>query len=518
MNTVLDRYRDRPVIIGGGIAGMMAALTLAPRPVVVLAPWPLGAQTSSCLAQGGIAAAVAADDSTSLHVEDTLAAGDGLCDTRTVDEIIKAAPSVIERLERLGVVFDRDRGGSYTLGLEAAHSRHRVLHAGGDASGAGITSALANAVRSTPSITILEGVYASQLLTTCQGISGVVFIRGHETAVIMTSQVLMATGGLGSLYEATTNPIGSFGHGISLAAHAGAVLSDMEFVQFHPTALGFPRRPLSLVSEAVRGAGAVLLNANGRRLMDNVRDKDLAPRDVVARTVDAEIRRGGSVYLDARSALGMNFPQRFPTVDSLCRDAGVDPSSQLIPVVPAAHYHMGGIDVDQNGRSSLDGLWAAGEVASTGLHGANRLASNSLLEAAFTGIRAAEHMNKMATSSRLTRSRVTTDVTPVGYDVDVRDVRSIVSNRLGVIRSELGLRKAIADLLPMIELGDRSLHPATAALLMAVFALLRTETRGSHARSDFPERWTTVRRQKMTLAAAVAAARSQISDAHLRSA
>jgi L-aspartate oxidase len=515
MSTILDRYAGRPVIVGSGLAGLIAALTLAPRPVVLVTGGSLGGETSSALAQGGMAAAVGPDDNASLHAADTLAAGDGLCDADIVEGIVGIAGAVVEALERYGVVFDRHRDGTLCRGLEAAHSRHRILHAQGDASGAAITDALVKVVSSTPSITVLEHARVTGLQTHDGAISGVVFTRNGDAVVIPTSQVLLATGGVGGLYEATTNPVGNFGHGIALAAGAGAVLSDMEFVQFHPTALRSMRRPLALVSEAVRGEGAVLVNAAGCPVMEGVPLGDLAPRDIVARAVAAEIRRGGSVYLDARSALGSRFQHRFPTVNRLCLETGIDPSRQLIPVTPAAHYHMGGIDVDRCGRSSVDGLWAAGEVASTGLHGANRLASNSLLEAVVMGVRAAEDIGGRVpvrmpapTLGLVTQAPATV----------IASVRSIVSTHLGVLRDGEGLRTALSQLLPLLDPAQPEAQPAVVALIMAVFAMSRTETRGAHARTDFPQRMKRAHRQKMTLADAVEAARLLTSEPALRSA
>jgi L-aspartate oxidase len=515
MSAILNQYAGLPVIAGSGVAGLIAALTLAPRPVLLLTGGSLGAHTSSALAQGGMAAAVGPDDSARLHAADTLAAGDGLCNADVVEGIVGIADRVVETLERFGVVFDRNRDGALCLGLEAAHSRHRILHAEGDGSGEAITSALVKAVLSTPSITVLEHVWVSELQTHDGAISGVVCTRNQDVVVIPTSQLLLATGGVGGLYEATTNPVGNFGHGIALAARAGAVLSDMEFVQFHPTALRTARRPLALVSEAVRGEGAVLVDDRGHPIMAGVHGADLAPRDIVARAVAAEIKRGGSVHLDARDALGSKFRQRFPTVNRLCLEAGIDPSRQLIPVMPAAHYHMGGIDVDRHGRSSVEGLWAAGEVTSTGLHGANRLASNSLLEAAVMGIRAAEDMGAVIPVCRPTPPIFSTRQLPA---TNIAPVRTIVSAHLGVLRDGRGLRTALSALLPLIDPSQSTAQPATVALLMAVFAVQRAETRGAHARTDFPQRAKQAQRQRMTLTDAVETARLLTSEPALRSA
>jgi L-aspartate oxidase len=266
------------------------------------------------------------------------------------------------------------------LGLEAAHGRRRIVHAGGDRSGSEIMRALIAAVRQTPSITVLDGVEARRLLVADGRVAGVLAASATETLVLPASRVVIATGGLGGLYRHTTNPLGALGQGVALAARAGAVLADMEFVQFHPTALDVGLDPMPLVSEAVRGEGAVLIDESGGRFTD-----ELKPRDQVSRAVWRHLGDGHPVFLDAREALGTRFAARFPAIAAHCRAAGLDPARDAIPVRPAVHYHMGGIAVDAEGRSTVPGLWAAGEVAATGLHGANRLASNSLLEAAVCG-------------------------------------------------------------------------------------------------------------------------------------
>lgn len=514
MSAALSAFAGRPVIVGSGLAGLIAALRLAPEPAVLITAGRLAGMTSSALAQGGLAAAIGPDDSVLLHAADTRDAGDGLCDADVVEAIIGSASEVVSTLQNFDVAFDRNDDGSLSLGLEAAHSRHRILHAQGDASGAAIVHALAKAVLSAPSITVLEHTQVIRLLTHDGAIDGVVCKSGHGSAILPTSRVLLATGGLGGLYTDTTNPVQNFGHGIALAAQAGARLSDMEFVQFHPTALRSKRRPLALVSEAIRGEGATLVDSRGHPLMENVPGGDLAPRDIVARTVAAEIRRGSTCYLDARSALGERFAVRFPSVHRLCLEAGIDPAIQPIPITPAAHYHMGGIDVDDMGRSSIEGLWAAGEVASTGLHGANRLASNSLLEAAVMGMRAA---NDIAGAASMRTKPVHTErFAPAAATLD--PVRKIVSAHLGVLRDGEGLQFAISGLLPLLDAERQAAGPATVALLIAVFAMLRMETRGAHARSDFPTRLPDAQRRKMTLSEALDAARIHASFPAIRSA
>ncbi|TKV72012.1 L-aspartate oxidase [Rhizobium sp. AU243] len=514
MSERLPSHTGWTVIVGSGIAGLMAALTLAPQPVLLLTRGVLGGETSSAWAQGGIAASLGPDDRAALHLADTLAAGDGLCDEDLAVEIISAAPAVIDALERAGVRFDRDASDNYVFGLEAAHSRRRILHAEGDGSGATIVRALAAAVLRTPSITVLEGTEVRRLLTEDGVITGLACIGPKGCFTLPASQVVLATGGLGGLYEATTNPSGNFGQGIMLAARAGAILADMEFVQFHPTALSSPRRPLALVSEAVRGEGALLLNENGERFMAAVPGAELASRDIVARAIDREILRGGKVFLDARKALGSGFSARFPSIDLLCREAGIDPAHELVPVRPAVHYHMGGVATDGRGQSSVPGLWVAGETACTGLHGANRLASNSLLEAAAMGMRAAEDIAGRQTYAGKQAADIATLPVPDFPAADLSPLRPIVSRHLGIVRHAEGLTGAIRDLLPLAERNGPASDPALVALAIAVFAALRTESRGAHFRDDFPEKHATATRRRLNLSDVLAIAHEFSSSSH----
>ncbi|WJR68744.1 L-aspartate oxidase [Neorhizobium sp. CSC1952] len=509
----LDHLAGRIAIVGSGLAGLVTALMLAPRPVVLVTRAGLGGETSSAWAQGGIAASLGEDDSPELHLADTLAAGDGLCDATIAASILHEAPAAIAMLERFGVRFDRTADGALALGLEAAHCRRRIVHVEGDGSGAAIVRALADAVLETPSITVLAGVEVRRLLTDDGRLSGLLCATGNGAAFLPTSRVVLATGGLGGLYDATTNPVGNYGQGIMLAARAGAELADMEFVQFHPTALDFPRRPLALVSEAVRGEGAVLVNEKGERFLAREPGAELAPRDIVARAISAEIARGGRVFLDARETLGQRFAGRFPAIDRLCREAGIAPSQDRIPVRPAVHYHMGGVATDMNGRSSVEGLWAVGETACTGLHGANRLASNSLLEAAVMGMRAARDI--AGTSADGARVLPVTGLPP---SADVSPVQPIVSRHLGVLRNAGAIHGAVASLLPLVEDEGQASDPAIVALLVAVFASLRRESRGAHARTDFPLKLAYAERRRMRLAEALDIARAAASHPIARSA
>lgn len=501
MSVDLQPLQGRPVIVGGGVAGLMTALALAPEPVVLLTKAPLGTEASSPLAQGGMAASLGADDTTEFHLADTLAAGDGLCDTAAARRIIEAAPGAIERLARLGVDFDRGPEGAFRLGLEAAHSRRRIVHASGDATGRELMRALAAAVSRTPSITVLEGMEARRLLLGEDGIAGVLAV-GHAGALALSSgRVVLATGGIGGLFRDTTNPLSSFGQGLALAANAGAQLADMEFVQFHPTALDVGTGRLPLISEAVRGEGAVLVDEHGRRFLADTPGAELAPRDVVARAVWRERAAGRRVFLDARACGSKDIAARFPGIATICREAGIDIQTDPIPVRPAVHYHMGGVAVDAEGRSSVRGLWACGEVARTGLHGANRLASNSLTEAVVTaGCVAAS----VAATPANTDRRLLPVVVPPQPDASA--LRHCVSEALGIVRDGETLRGAAASLLSFALSQGATADPARVTLMMVVAALQRQESRGSHCRDDFAGKQTDARASRLTLAQAIEAA------------
>jgi L-aspartate oxidase len=451
---------NRPVIIGAGAAGLMAALCLAPRPVTLLCGGRLGANAASGWAQGGIAAAIGADDSPALHAADTIAAGAGLCDPDVVARMVGAGPWVIEYLRRHGAKF------ADGLGLEAAHSRRRIIHAA-DATGAEVMRVLIEAVRATPSITVLENMFARQIFTRDGAVTGVQ-IGG---TVIATNTVIIATGGAGGLFADTTNPLGATGSGLALAARAGAALRDIEFMQFHPTALACGLDPMPLVSEALRGEGAVFVDDTGATFMNG---GDLAARDIVARAVAAKYAEGGKVFLDARHVDGAKFPGIF----AVCRENGIDPTVQPIPVRPAAHYHMGGVAVNEDCESTLRGLFACGEAAATGLHGANRLASNSLLEAMVSGRIVAEAIN-----GRTARpARAGFAPAPLSAPRGLREIRELCSQHLGILRNADGLNALLARVAPLADRSDAAL----VATLMAEAALRRQESRGGHSRTDFP--------------------------------
>lgn len=505
--TALHDTHGAPVIIGGGLAGLMTALALAPQPVLLLTGAPLGMESSSALAQGGIAASIGADDSASLHLADTLAAGDGLCDETIAASILAAAPAAIEQLARLGVIFDRDASGRIILGLEAAHSRRRIVHAGGDATGRDVIRALVRKVRETPSITVIEGATAQRLVVEDNAVVGLLGHTGPGPVLFATDRVVIATGGIGGLFLHGTNPAGSFGQGLALAARAGAVMADLEFIQFHPTALDSKSSPLKLISEAVRGEGAILVDGNGDRFMGGAPGAELASRDIVARAVWRHIAAGHRVFLDARGVKGLDFARRFPAITALCRDAGIDPVTHPIPVRPAAHYHMGGILVDRTGRTSVDGLWACGEAACTGLHGANRLASNSLLEAAVCGGWVAQSI--AATTSIRWRQPMLPDAVT---DSDPTLVRPILSRAAGVLRDGEGLRAAARALYPLAISQQAASDPAIVGLMIVIAASRRQESRGAHARTDFPKHTGLAQRSTLRIDDALQTARDDIPE------
>ena len=373
------------VIVGAGLAGLYTALKLAPLPVTVIAAAPMGEGASSIWAQGGVAAAVGEGDTAEAHAADTIAAGAGIVDTDIALTIASEGRARILDLSDYGVPFDRGNGGAYVLSREAAHNANRVVRVSGDRAGFAIMQALIARVRATPSIRLLEGYAAVGLVMADGRISGVQLVKskhGHELGIktLDAGAVVLATGGVGSLYAVTTNPTLARGEAIAFAARAGAVIADAEFVQFHPTALDVGIDPAPLATEALRGEGATLVNRMGERFMLAIDPRaELSPRDIVARGVFAEIKAGRGAYLDCRTEPGARLAEAFPTVYAFCKEAGLDPTHDLLPVAPAAHYHMGGVATDVNGRTSVAGLWAAGEVASTGLHGANRLASNFMV-------------------------------------------------------------------------------------------------------------------------------------------
>ncbi|MDI2090360.1 L-aspartate oxidase [Commensalibacter oyaizuii] len=481
---MITSLKTQIVVVGSGLAGMITALQCAPNSVILITQGKLGQHTSSALAQGGIAAACWGDDSCDNHEQDTMAAGAGLCDPKVVHDILSMGGDAISLLQQYGVIFDHDGQGNPTLGLEGAHSHRRIFHINGDATGKGIIHALCDAVLKASHITVMSDSLVTQLILVDGEVSGVCVQHGDQPIKISASHVVLATGGIGGLYGDSTNPLSNFGQGIALAANAGATLADLEFVQFHPTALDTPRFPEALISEAVRGEGAILLNEKQERFLKDYKGQELAPRDVIARAITREIQRGGRVYLDATKALGDHFKDRFPSIDALCKEAGINPAQDLIPVKPVEHFHMGGVATNSDGQTSVTGLWAVGECAATGLHGANRLASNSLLEATVMGIRVARSILAQG-DKNIKEDRVVKNISPFVFDLS--PVQGVMNNLLGIIRYEDGLIKAVQKLLRIIQCSKNHHYPAQVALMISVSAFLRKESIGSHFRTDYPE-------------------------------
>jgi L-aspartate oxidase len=490
------------IVIGGGVAGLATALKLAPRRVTLISAGRLMRDGSTVLAQGGIAAAIGPDDAPALHADDTLAAAAGLGDAATAQFVTAGAPSAIEWLVENGVRFDRDTDGAIALGREAAHGRSRIVHANGDRTGFEVMRALTAAVRSSPSIDVIENTRAQALLR--EGNGRVVAVQVADeggSAVLPASAVVLATGGVGGLYAHTTNPLGNVGSGLALAARAGAALRDLEFVQFHPTAIDVGRDPMPLATEALRGAGARLVDAAGDDVMAGIDGGALAARDVVASTIYAKTSRGQRVYLELPEALMPTLGERFPGLVSLCAESGIDLATRRVPVRAAVHYHMGGVWTDLRGRTSLAGLWACGEVASTGLHGANRLASNSLLEGlVFAGAIARDIEGQMPRSSGVPQMPP-----PIGRS-GMLGLRRLMDERVGVVRHEAGLSRAVREIAPIVLQGEAD-DESLVALMIAVQALARRESRGSHRRSDWPQRMAEAQSQMTTLSSVTAMAR-----------
>lgn len=476
---------DGPLIVGGGLAGLSAALETGPRQTLVATPAPLLQACSSAWAQGGVAAALTAADTPELHAADTAAAGGGLVDPYAARALTAEGQATVEWLAGLGAPFDRDAAGGFAVSREAAHSRARVARVGGDGAGRAILSALVAAVRAAPHVRIWEDARLRGLLQDADGrVRGAILERGGRLVEVIAPAVVLATGGAGGLYARTTTPTALLGEGMALAWQAGADILDPEFVQFHPTAIDVGLDPMPLATEALRGEGARLVDRTGAFLLGEAGDADLAPRDVVARAVHAARSEGRGAFLDARSAVGADFPEAFPAVFAACMRAGLDPREQPIPVAAAAHYHMGGIAADLDGRTTLPGLFAVGECAATRVHGANRLASNSLLEAAAFGRRTGR-----AAAAGTVRGGHILPPSPPPPDLQPRPLarlRAAMSELAGVIRTGPGLTNLIATL-DQLDAGRAPALPSVAARLIAEAALARRESRGGHYRADFPE-------------------------------
>lgn len=508
------------IVLGSGLAGLTAALALAPAPVLMLTKTAGLAGGSSLLAQGGIAAALGPGDGPADHAADTVAAGAGLVDSAVAGLLAEGGAAAVRDLLASGAPFDRDADGTPRLGREAAHGRARIVHAGGDATGRLLVGHLVRRLAATPSVRVETEAFAVDLVVSRGRVCGVLAFHRRDGWVFhRCARVVLATGGIGAAWLRTTNPQEATGDGLAMAARAGAVVSDPEFVQFHPTALaadGTDAR-MPLLTEALRGAGAVLLDGRGRRFMPALHpDAELAPRDVVARAVWRRVAEGGPVLLDMRAVLA-GRPDGFPTVRAICAEAGFDPEREPVPVAPAAHYHMGGVATDRNGRSSVAGLWACGEAASTGVHGANRLASNSLLEALVFGARVAADM---AGGTLAEPPPAAVPEVPAVPDEGLSarlaaGLRAALYEGVGLVRDDGGLRLA----LDRVAQGEAALAAAPggasgyaavrawgearnlllAGRLVARAALDRRESRGAHFRRDFPAPAAEPRRRFLTL-------------------
>jgi L-aspartate oxidase len=499
------------IVIGSGIAGLTAALSARAKGLsVLLLTKDVLSTSSTSWAQGGIAAALGPGDSPDQHFQDTLEAGAGLCDQDSVKILVQEGPAAVRRLINLGATFDLDSAGNVALTREGGHRRHRIAHAGGDATGAEISRALVAKVLADPKVRIFEHALVLDLLKdkferVC-GVTLHVMGKGRIDGVgaALARAVILATGGLGAVFEQTTNPLVATGDGVALALRAGTTVADLEFVQFHPTVLWVgpdSRGSQPLISEAVRGEGAILRNINGEAFMSKIHPmKDLAPRDVVAHAVHEEIIKSGKpfVYLDG-TKLGKDiWLQRFPNILLSCQEIGIDPLVEMIPVVPAAHYASGGVISDMTGRTDIPGLFAVGECASTGVHGANRLASNSLLEGLVVAERIAQHLIDLPAQSEPLIDNIPSNL----IDGKARkEITATTTKGAGAVRNSQGLQQTINNLAQLAtkttNLASTQSWEATNLLTVSSFlsnaALRREESRGSHWRTDFParndERW-----------------------------
>lgn len=493
---------NRVLILGAGLAGLFLALRLAPRPCIVISPAPLGEAAASSWAQGGLAAALSAQDSPQAHAADTIAAGGGLVDPVVAGILAHDGPARVADLLELGVPFDRSPDGALRQSLEAAHSFPRVARVAGDLAGRAIMDALVTAVLKADHIEILSGLSAAALLQDANGrvIGAACHDAGFKREDILASEVVLASGGAGALWRITTNPSAALGTGLAMAARAGALIADAEFMQFHPTALDIGVDPAPLATEALRGEGARLVDQTGAAFMARFSPLgDLAARDVVARAIHQLRSEGGQAFLDARAAVGAHFPQAFPTVFAACMQAGIDPRISLMPVAPAAHYHMGGIATDLWARTSVEGLSAIGECACTGAHGANRLASNSLLEAVVFAARCAQRLQAQSALGQAGGAPVPAPLPPHLPREGLRRLNAIMEAHVGVVRGAGDRAGAWAQITQLIAHYGQS-NPLLAAAFIAKAASLRLESRGGHYCPDYPAPQEPPKRSFATLA------------------
>ena len=494
------------IVMGTGAAGLMCAATLAKKLRVVLLSKTGSDECSTYYAQGGIACVMSPRDSFESHIQDTLYAGDGLCEEAAVRAMVEEGPEIIRELAP-GVHFDANSRGDFHLGHEGAHSHRRILHCDGDGTGRSIFKGLLQTVKRRSNVRLLEGHRVVELIVEkgrCQG-AVLLQVATGKLLVLRSRFVVCASGGYSQVFQETTNPKTSTGDGLHIACRAGAVVRDPEFTQFHPTALFLAGAPRFLISEAVRGEGAILRNAAGGSFMKDIHDMaELAPRDIVSRAIVREMIKTGEscVFLDLTHLDSKKIYLRFPNIHKVCTSFGIDIARQWVPVRPAAHYTMGGILTDTDGRTTLDGLYACGEAASSGVHGANRLASNSLLEAVVYGRRVGRHIND-ARHPRASRGPLDIQLA-VGsnrdFDVEdmIRTIQSLMWRHAGVFRHREMLSKTLKRIQHMSQLPVAyDDHPhfylnfkslCTTALLVLQGALLREESRGAHHRSDFPKR------------------------------
>ncbi len=502
----LPRLETDVLVIGSGVAGLRLAIEAAQHSSVLLVTKGQLSDSNSDMAQGGIAAVMSQLDSFEAHIDDTLLAGDGLCERAVVEAVVRAGPDTIRELIQWGAEFDRT-DGQIDLTREGGHSQARVVHARGDSTGAEIISSLIAQAEAAPRLRIIENTFAIDLVTDEQRCHGaLVFTRHGEFQFVSAGTTVLATGGAGQLYRETTNPAVATGDGVAMAYRAGATLADLEFVQFHPTTLYIAGSARTLISEAVRGEGALLRNSNGERFMPDFHpDAELAPRDVVSRAIVEQIKRTGdtTVYLDLTHLDPTQVRARFPRIDQVCRTFHLDIATEMVPVRPSAHYMIGGVRTDLDGRTSIAGLLAIGEVSCTGLHGANRMGSNSLLEGLVVGQRACR---SLATGGGVSESFDMDcrqeELEGSGGAIDMADLqrslRSCMGRDIGIERSAGGLRQSLRQ----FEFWGRYVWRRTfyrpagwslqnmllLASLMGEAALAREESRGVHYRSDFLEK------------------------------
>lgn len=515
----MSERNDEIIVVGSGLAGLVSALAMAPRTVTLITKTRSLAGGSSLLAQGGIAAAVGQDDSPESHAADTVSAGAGLSDPESVRQLTNESAESLQWLLEHGIRFDRTRDGGLALAHEAAHQAPRVVHAGGDATGLNVMQSLIERVAESSSIRVLQDTFVHDLLVSDGEIRGLVTFNPTDGWTRhRASRVVLATGGIGATWWHTTNPVEATGDGLAMAARAGATLADLEFVQFHPTALAVDQTSggasLTLLTEALRGAGALLIDEAGSRFMTAEHAAaEMAPRDVIARAIHQRTRSGRRVFLDLRPVLSAGLGASFPQAIAAAAKAGFDPNHEPLPVSPAAHYHMGGVQTDSYGRTSVRGLWACGEVATTGVHGANRLASNSLLEALTYALRVVGDIRSTPTrrQNNFLPMPATPDIPPLTARKALQSIedetRKLMSQKVGILRSgidlqdaQTGLAEMEAQLTAVSVQREPESEPAgemvrtfgeirnrlLVARLVTLAALRREESRGAHHRDDFP--------------------------------